>query len=351
MTQGYLGEIRMFAGDFAPQDWAMCDGALLPIAANQWLFQLLGTTYGGDGRSHFALPDLRGRVPIGQGQGEGLSQRLLGQAMGVEQVALAADEVAAHGHALAAGGKSAAKAPGNAFPGQLDTGTLYYKTPAPPPSPAPARGVMAEALSPSSGSGAPHNNIMPSTVLSYIICTKGAGPNERADDAYLGEIKTFSCDLYVGSLSEEWHVCDGALLSIKERQELYHLLGTQYGGDGVVNFALPDMRGRAMMGQNTPVYACGQKIGAEAVALSVEQMPAHTHTLNGNSGIGSAGTAVGNLPAGAAATKLYAPAQYGINTMADDTVASTGGVLHANMQPSLVINYCIATTGMLAKKD
>lgn len=352
MTQGYLGEIRMFAGDFAPQDWALCDGSLLPISANPWLFQLLGTTYGGDGHSNFALPDLRGRVPIGQGQSTGLSERLLGQAMGVEQVALVADEVAAHGHALAAGGKSAVKAPGNDYPGQLDTGTLYYKTPTPAPSPAPAHGVMAAAaLSPSSGNGALHNNIMPSTVLSYIICTHGVMPKERADDPYMGEIKAFSSEMLGQLPPEDWHVCDGALLTIKDRQALYSLLGTQYGGDGITTFALPDLRGRAMMGQDTPHHVCGNQLGVEAAALSVEQMPAHTHSLNGNSGIGTASTAVGNLPAGAASTKLYAIAQYGTNTMADNTVASTGGALHHNMQPSLVINYCIATTGMLPPKD
>src|SRR3979490_2969928 len=102
MAQPYVGEIRMFAGNFAPAGWMVCEGQLLPISENETLFTLIGTTYGGDGQSTFALPDLRGRVPVHQGQGPGLGNFIIGKTDGVEQVTLTAQQVPAHTHAFAA---------------------------------------------------------------------------------------------------------------------------------------------------------------------------------------------------------------------------------------------------------
>jgi len=107
-VDSYVGEIRMFGGNYAPDGWALCDGSLLQVANNEVLFSLLGTTYGGDGRSTFGVPDLRGRLPVGQGQGLGLSNRVLAQAIGAETVALAAAEVAPHSHPVGAGTAAAA---------------------------------------------------------------------------------------------------------------------------------------------------------------------------------------------------------------------------------------------------
>ena len=98
----FVGEIRLFAGNFAPMNWAFCDGSLLPIAEFEVLFNLIGTTYGGDGQSTFALPDLRGRVPIHQGQGPGLSNRTIGQTGGVEAVSVGPQQMPPHSHALTA---------------------------------------------------------------------------------------------------------------------------------------------------------------------------------------------------------------------------------------------------------
>jgi microcystin-dependent protein len=96
MSQPYVGEIRLFAGNFAPAGWLFCDGSILSIAQNETLFQVIGTTYGGDGQSTFALPDLRGRVPLHQGQGPGLSNRRLGESAGSERLTA----VPAHSHNL-----------------------------------------------------------------------------------------------------------------------------------------------------------------------------------------------------------------------------------------------------------
>ena len=96
--QPYVGEIRLFAGNFAPAGWAFCDGSLLPISENEVLFQLIGTTYGGDGQSTFAIPDFRGRVPIGAGQGVGLSNRILGENAGQEIVTITTANMPSHSH-------------------------------------------------------------------------------------------------------------------------------------------------------------------------------------------------------------------------------------------------------------
>src|SRR5512135_3640495 len=102
MTDQFLAEIRIFAGNFAPTGWAVCDGQLLPISQNTALFSLLGTTYGGDGKSTFALPNLQGSFTIGQGQGPGLSLRDLGETGGSESVTLLNNQMPAHSHALMA---------------------------------------------------------------------------------------------------------------------------------------------------------------------------------------------------------------------------------------------------------
>ncbi len=98
MANPFIAEIIMFGGNFAPRGWALCEGQILPISSNQALFSLLGTTYGGDGRTTFALPDLRGRVPIGTGNGPGLTSRGLGASGGVETHPLSTGETPAHGH-------------------------------------------------------------------------------------------------------------------------------------------------------------------------------------------------------------------------------------------------------------
>src|ERR687885_3038412 len=121
MAQPYVGEIRMFGGNFAPAGWAFCDGSVLPISENETLFQLLGTTYGGDGESTFALPDLRGRVPIHQGNGF-----ILAETGGVEEVTLTVSQIPAHNHALVATTSVANQtSPSNNVVAQSSTVDLY----------------------------------------------------------------------------------------------------------------------------------------------------------------------------------------------------------------------------------
>lgn len=175
--EGMLAEVRMFAGNFAPRSWAFCDGQLLSINANQALFSLLGTIYGGDGRTTFALPDLRGRVPIGPGNGPGLSSYREGQKGGVESVILNQTQIPSHTHS-AAGTLQAVVAPANSNnPNAKSLGiaadNLYAS--------GDANGTMGEngvAVTVSNtGGNLGHTNMQPWIAIYYIICLQGIFPS------------------------------------------------------------------------------------------------------------------------------------------------------------------------------
>ena len=168
-TEPYLGEIMLWAGSFAPKGWALCNGQILPIAQNQGLFTLLGTTYGGNGVVTFALPDMRGRVPIHFGQGPGLSSRVLGEKGGEESHTLAMNELAAHTHTArgsTAAGTSAS--PSGMVPARNAAQIPQYGA------------TVNAALSPSAisvtGSSQAHPNLRPYLVLNYVICLQGVYP-------------------------------------------------------------------------------------------------------------------------------------------------------------------------------
>ena len=151
-----IGTIILFAGDFPPRGWAFCNGQVLSIQSNTALFSILGTYYGGNGQTTFALPDLRGRVPVGPGQGPGLSNYAPGQAGGVEAVTLLEAQIPAHAHTLQA-------APVNASAG-------------PSVVTAPAGGAQA-VVTQAAGSHQPHENRQPFLALNYIIATEGVYPS------------------------------------------------------------------------------------------------------------------------------------------------------------------------------
>ena len=165
MAQPYVGEIRMFAGNFAPAGWMFCEGQLLPISENETLFQLIGTTYGGDGQSTFALPDLRGRVPLHQGNGF-----ILAETGGAEEITLTVNQIAAHSHALLATIDVAATPnPGAAM---LSTGVLselYWGDP-------PDTNGAPQAVG-STGGSQPHTNFQPYLCVNFIISLFGIFPS------------------------------------------------------------------------------------------------------------------------------------------------------------------------------
>ncbi|HUD40843.1 MAG TPA: tail fiber protein [Dokdonella sp.] len=175
MSQPYIGEIRLFGFSRTPVGWQSCDGSLLSIAQNDALFVLLGTTYGGDGINTFAVPDLRGRVPIHQGQGPGLSPYVIGQKSGSENVTVLGTQMPAHTHTMIATPAAAtARTPGTSLlPGAISGDTLYVSdvggaTPI----------GMAPASTSSTGGTQPHDNTMPTLTVQYCISLYGIFPSQ-----------------------------------------------------------------------------------------------------------------------------------------------------------------------------
>ena len=170
MAQPYVGEIRMFAGNFAPAGWMFCQGQLLPISENETLFQLIGTTYGGDGQSTFALPDLRGRVPIHNGQGPGLSSYQLGESGGVEQVTLTVQQIPVHAHQLVGSLDIPSQSnAGNAVTGQAAAKIYRVGSPSISLDPSAIAGT---------GGSQPHENFQPYLCVDFIISLFGIFPTQ-----------------------------------------------------------------------------------------------------------------------------------------------------------------------------
>jgi microcystin-dependent protein len=179
MSSPFLAEIRMFGFNFAPTGWAQCNGQLLPLSQNTALFSLLGTFYGGNGQTTFALPDLQGAVPINQGQGAGLSNRLLGETSGSDSVTLLTTEIPLHSHSvnvttavgtLATSNTNQPAAPTKGNPVSGLTQGRYYSV-----------GTANTTLNPDiaiapNGGGLPHNNMMPFITVNFCIALQGVFP-------------------------------------------------------------------------------------------------------------------------------------------------------------------------------
>ena len=232
----FVGQISLFASTFAPAGWALADGQTLALAGNQDLFEVIGTTYGGDGQTTFQLPDLRGRTAVGVGSANGGTPWALGQAGGSDELTLTTAQMPAHDHALA------------------------------PPN----------TLTGLTGGGQPVSNDQSGLGLNYIVATQGLfpprDPGNLSGDVYLGEVS-----LFAGNYAPRgWAIADGHALSINQNQALFSLLGTSYGGNGITNFQLPDLRGRIAVGAGAQ-FALGEVIGDDILALGVAQLPSHVH--------------------------------------------------------------------------
>jgi microcystin-dependent protein len=182
MSNPFLGEIRVFAGNFSPRSWAFCRGQLLPISQNDALYALLGTTFGGDGQVTFGLPDTQGRVVIGQGTGPGLSSYIVGQESGTESVTLTSNQLPQHTHSMLAYVTPATTSnPTNAvlaqtgitYPGSQIQNSLFYLS-----GTANTAGLPADTIQ-AAGGNQPHDNNMPGLVLNYIIALEGIFPSRN----------------------------------------------------------------------------------------------------------------------------------------------------------------------------
>lgn len=274
-----LGEIVYSASSAVPAGWMAANGQLLDIPRNTALFSKLGTTYGGDGRVTFALPDLRGRTAIGDGDGPTTTIRRLGERVGTQSVAL---PLPTHDHGL------------HTPPGG-NTGPA--------------------------GSGSPtYSNMQPSLAINYLVPLDGVYPSRDGGSTAASTLGFV--EMYAGSdsdfaLGRQYVGADGQILPISTNTALFSLLGTTYGGDGRVTFALPDLRGRTPLGQGQGPgltnYQLGERTGVETLTMTESTMAAHDHALD--------------------------PAD---PSFPDSTDMTGGGASQTNIQPVLGLSYVIA---------
>jgi microcystin-dependent protein len=177
MSSSYIGQITMFSGNFPPKNWAFCNGQILAISQNTALFSILGTTYGGNGTTNFALPDLRGRVPLHSGQGPGLTNYTLGEAIGTENVTLLASQIPSHTHAVSVNVSSGAPntvSPAGAVLAASAQGNAYTSG-----SPTTAMAANAVTVGAAGGSNVPLPNMQPILTVNFIICLFGIFPSRN----------------------------------------------------------------------------------------------------------------------------------------------------------------------------
>lgn len=283
--------IRMFAYD-APSEWDRADGRLLSVTADNFLFLQIGTVYGGDGTTTFALPDLRGRVAVGVGQGPGLTNYNVGWTIGQPTVTLTAAQIPAHQHTVECNRLTQAAGEGLAHDTRQESIAMRWsiaQSGSFPPRPRDAGGQTREG---GAGRGITGSPVSP---YSSQMALHAAEP--AAGTAFTG--------------------CDGRIVNTFQNNGLFALLGTTFGGAfNGSTFGYPDLRGRTAvgLGEGAPVgpYAWGQQAGTEAVAMNVFEMPLHTHGMAG----------------------------------APDTFAAGFGVPMENRQPVLAIRWCIAVEGV-----
>lgn len=268
-----IGEIKMFAGNFAPYGWAKCEGQLLSISGNEALFSIIGITYGGDNRTTFALPDLRGRAAIGAGQGPALADHSLGSKAGSATVTLNAANLPAHDHQV----------PGyNLSPAETDE-THKFEHGNKSFISIGNEANSTVAIKNEGGSAVGFSVTQPSLAAGYIIALVGIFPSKGDgapdQDAMLGEIKMFAG----GFAIKGWAKCDGQHLQIRENEALFSIIGAKYGGDGNIEFALPDLRSRIPMGAGQGPglsdRVLGTKPGFETMTLGKSNLPSHSYNV------------------------------------------------------------------------
>jgi len=264
----FLSEICLFAGNIAPAGWALCQGQLLDINANDSLFYTFGTTFGGDGITTFALPDFRGRRAVGTGGEQDLVE---GEQFGSDFVTLNLNQIPAHTHSL--------------------------------PYPDSATG--------SAGGGQPSQNSGPGLAINYLIVLAGFYPiqNNTVSEPFLGQIVLTA----YGPVIQGMGSTSGSTLPINQNQALYTLLSTNFGGNGQNTFDLPNLQSRVPIGAGQgPVtfWSVGQSAGADSVTITAAQMPAHQHAIP-SLGI-ETGIAGGNQPV--KLQPLTLPLQFVIST-------------------------------------
>ena len=278
MAQPYVGEIRMFAGNFAPAGWMFCEGQLLPISENETLFNLIGTTYGGDGQSTFALPDLRGRVPIHQGNGF-----ILAETGGAEEITLTVSRSRrtatrcwpSHDH-----GATTRNPAGNVL-GAVADGRRCTST----ATPTVADGAAVDRRH--VGGSQPHTNFQPYLCVDFIISLFGIFPSARPEETTPWPIRSSprSASSRSTSRPRAGRCATGSSCRSRRTPRCSRCSAPPTAATASRNFALPDLQGRAPMhpgqGPGLSLHDLGETGGSETVTLLETEIPSHTHALHG----------------------------------------------------------------------
>jgi len=330
MSTPYIGEIRLAGFNYAPEGWLMCQGQLLQIDSEyRGLFLLIGTTYGGDGVSTFALPDLRGGAAMHLGTTAQGNTYTLGQQGGAEVVTLDITQIPQHVHSIAAqnGAVTNQVSPSGAY---FATSTNLY-------------GVSSQLISApvltTVGGSLPHENRMPYLVLNYMIAWNGIFPTGPTDAVFIGQISPFS----FGNIPKGWAPCNGQLLPVNANQPLFSLIRNTYGGNGTTNFALPNLQGAFPLGFTTTSYKLGATGGEANYTLQIGQIPSHNHLVAASTAGPNSPLPSGNYPS-AIPSASYATQKN--TTLGTGSSPAGGGLPHNNLPPYLAISYCIALQGI-----
>jgi microcystin-dependent protein len=303
----------MFAGNYAPRGWAFCDGQVVSVLDCPELFAAIGSLYGGNGTSTFALPDMRGRVPAHRGRG--LEH---GQHGGSELADLTTAHVPVHEHTSLSTGVSGA--PGATVTFQADR---HLDT-----------GSSGDAAAFASGANNAHDNMGPYLAVHFIISLSGNANPATVEAPFVGEIRLFAGR----QVPTGWKRCDGQDLDPGDYPELYASIGTTYGGDGSRSFTLPDLRDRVAIhagaGEGLTLRKLGESGGSAAVTLAESQLPWHSHRVVESTASGA--LLVSDASGNPAWTHAVA---------SGGSQVTLNGEPHNNQQPFLALNYLIATHG------
>ncbi|SDG64050.1 Microcystin-dependent protein [Dyadobacter soli] len=329
MDYYYIGEIRIFAADFAPAGWLACAGQILPIERFAALHSLIGNAYGGDGKTTFALPDLRSRIPLGQSD-----RNPVGTKGGFETITLKAENLPPHRHVPACSNtdnSNSIDGTNGFWSGSTQHGTRYGQAPG-------ATKMSTGSILPEGGSE-PHENRMPMLALTYAIAVDGPFPSRGPGGyglSFPAEIRMFGFPIEI----QGYVPCDGRSYPVNSEDQLFRLIGATFGKeDG--RYKLPDLRDRVLIG-NGAAYPDFSPGGEESHKLTLDEMPRHRHKAVVSSGGSDSPTPEDH----------FWPADAGYVTqnnsfMSDQALEATGKeVAHDNMSPYLAINYTICTDGM-----
>ncbi|MBS7526940.1 tail fiber protein [Fusibacter paucivorans] len=351
----HVGEIKIFAGTYAPKNWEFCDGQMLSKEKYRALYELIGTTYGSDDDSTFALPNLRGRVPVNKGAAPGLSTYQLGQKRGEASVRLEEQHLPNHTHKFYVSTLAATdKNPQNLLIANSNI-NLYKDAKL-----SETRVAMASETISETGEDKPHTNLQPFTSIGYIICVKeetstgdDAGSDAVLMDQFIGEVRAFP---YYG-VPKGWLRCNGKSWEINKYTALYSIIYEQFGGKSHIEFNVPNINERIVIHRNDdfPVGAMG---GTEKVSISTSEMPKHTHSLRAIDAVANENLcdteymiARANYP-DSRNLKVFCRQKENLVAMEAAAIRATGEAsAHDNVMPSISIQYCIAYEGTYPPRE